>query len=156
MRTLESILTEHPFFQGMEKRHMELITGCAKNTVFPAGTYIFREGEEAASFYVIRHGKVALEMFGAEHGPITIETIESSEVLGWSWLFAPYRWHFSSRTIEQTRAIVLDGLCLRNKGQTDHDLGYELATRVAQILMKRLRATQLQLLDVYSIHKRGG
>jgi len=150
MQTLEPILAEHPFFKGLKPEYLQLVSGCASNVRFEAGTYIFREGEEASQFYLIRQGKVALEIFAAQHGPITIETIEAGEVLGWSWIFPPYRWHFSGRVFEPTRAIALDGKCLRAKGETDHDLGYELMKRVAQIMMERLQATRIRLLDIYS------
>ncbi len=156
MQTLEAILAVHPFFEGLEPKYLQLMTSCASNVRFEAGTYIFREGEAASHFYIIRQGKVALETFAAQRGPITIETIEAGEVLGWSWLFPPYRWHFDARVVEPTRAITLDGVCLRTKGEADHDLGYELVKRVAQIMMQRLQATRLQLLDVYGVHTRGG
>ncbi|HAE82867.1 MAG TPA: Crp/Fnr family transcriptional regulator [Ktedonobacter sp.] len=149
MHTLELILAEHPFFKGLEPRYMKLITGCASNIRFDARTYIFREGEAAEQFYLIREGKVALETFAAERGSITIETVEAGEVLGWSWLFPPYQWHFSARVVEPIRAIALDGVCLRTKCEEDHDLGYQLVKRVAHIMMERLQATRLQLLDVY-------
>lgn len=150
MQTLESILAEHPFFKGLEPRYLQLITGCASNVRYDVGEYIFREGEEASQFFLLRQGKVALEIFAAQHGPITIETIEAGEVLGWSWLFPPYRWHFSGHVIEPTRAFALDGACLRAKGEADHDLGYEMMKRVAQIMMERLQATRIRLLDIYS------
>ncbi len=156
MQTLEAILAVHPFFEGLEPKYLQFITGCASNVRFDAGAYIFREGEAASHFYIIRQGKVALETFAAQRGPITIETIEAGEVLGWSWLFPPYRWHFGARVVEPTRAIALDGVCLRTKGEADHDLGYELVKRVAQIMMQRLQATRLQLLDVYGVRTRGG
>ena len=151
MQTLESILVEHPFFKGFQPQYLQLITGCASNVRFNAGTYMLREGEQASQFYLIRHGKVALEVFAAQRGAITIETIEAGEVLGWSWLFPPYRWHFSARVVEPVRAIALDGTCLRTRGEEDHDLGYELMKRVAQIMMERLQATRIQLLDVYGV-----
>jgi CRP/FNR family transcriptional regulator, cyclic AMP receptor protein len=150
MQTLEPILAEHPFFKGLKPEYLQLVTGCASNVRFDTGTYIFREGEDASQFYLIRQGKVALEIFAAQHGPITIETIEAGEVVGWSWLFPPYRWHFSGRVFEPTRAIALDGKCLRAKSEEDHDLGYELMKRVAQIMMERLQATRIRLLDIYS------
>ena len=157
MQTLESILVEHPFFKGLDHPYMELITGCASNVRYGAGEYIFREGEDASRFYIIREGKVALETTAPGHEPITIQTVEAGEVLGWSWLFPPYRWHFSARVVEPTRAIALDGVCLRTKGEEDHDLGYELVKRVAQVMMERLQATRLQLLDVYGTpNTRGG
>lgn len=152
METLKPLLAEHPFFEGLEPRHLDLIVGCATNVRFDAGTFIFREGEEANAFYIIRHGQVALEIFVPQRGPITIETIGQGEVLGWSWLFPPYHWHFDARVVTLTRAIALDGKCLRTKCEEDHDLGYQLVKRFAHIIMQRLQATRLQLLDVYGVH----
>ena len=156
MQTLEAILAEHSFFEGLDPRYMSLITGCASNVRYKSGEYIFREGEPAEHFYIVRQGKIALETHDARRGRIIIETIEAGEVLGWSWLFPPYRWHFSARALEETRAIALDGVCLRAKGEADHDLGYELAMRVARIMMERLQATRLQLLDVYNLNRKAG
>ncbi len=137
MQTLEAILAAHPFFAGMNPRYMSLLTGCASNVRYTSGEYLFREGEAAEQFYLIREGKIALETHSAQRSGIVIETIEAGEVLGWSWLFPPYRWHFDARVLQETRAIALDGVCLRTKGEADHDLGYELAMRVARIMMER-------------------
>ncbi len=54
METLERIIAEHPFFAGLESYYTSLLTGCASNVRFNAGTYIFKEGEEANEFYLIR------------------------------------------------------------------------------------------------------
>jgi CRP-like cAMP-binding protein len=127
------------------------LLGCASNVRFDAGQFILREGEDANYFYLIRHGKVALEIFAGHRGPITVETLEDGDIVGWSWLFPPYRWRFDARAVEITRAIALDGKCLRTKSEQDHDLGYELLKRFARIVEERLQATRLQLLDVYEV-----
>ena len=149
METLRPILAEHPFFKGLETRYVELIVGCSSNVRFDAGKALFQAGEEANEFYLVRHGKVALEVFTPGRGPVTIQTIGEGEILGWSWLIPPYYWHFDARAIELTRAIALDGKCLRKKCEQDHDLGYQLLKRFANIIVQRLEATSLQLLDVY-------
>ena len=48
-------------------------------------------------------------------------------------------------------AIAFDGACLRGKCEADHDLGYELMQRIAQVIIERLQATRLRLLDVYGV-----
>jgi CRP/FNR family cyclic AMP-dependent transcriptional regulator len=149
METLEPILAEHPFIKGLEPHHVQLIVGCASNMRFDAGQFLFREGEEANQFYIIRKGKVALEIFSPEKGPIIIDTLGDGEVLGWSWLIPPYHWRFDARAVELTRAIALDGKCLRNKCEEDHDLAYELLKRFAHLMEERLEATRLQLMDIY-------
>ncbi len=152
METLERILAEHPFFKGMDERYLELLTGCASNVRFEAGEHIFRAEEEANQFYLIRQGKVALEAFAPERGPIVILTLEQGEVLGWSWLFPPYRWRFDARALEFTRAIALDGACLRKKSEANHDLGYDFMKRFSQLMARALLATRLQLLNVYELN----
>ena len=149
MENLEGILAEHPFFAGLEPRHLQLLVGCASNVRFDAGQTIFREGEQANMFFLIRHGRVALDIYAAERGAITIDTLDEGDVLGWSWLVPPYHWQFDARAVELTRAIALDGKCLREKSEKDHDLGYELLMRFVQIIEQRLQATRLQLLNLY-------
>jgi CRP/FNR family cyclic AMP-dependent transcriptional regulator len=149
METLERILSEHPFFKGLEEPYLQLLVGCASNVRFNAGEVVFREGEQANKFYLIRQGKVAVEMFAPSRGPIILQTLGEGEVLGWSWLVAPYRWRFDGRAVELTRAIALDGECLRGKCEEDHDLGYELMKRVSLVMEKLVQATRLQLADVY-------
>ena len=152
MQTLEPILAEHPFLKGLDVQYLKLLVGCASNVRFNAGQFIFREGEEANEFYMIRQGKVALEILGAERGPITVQTVGEGDVLGWSWLIPPYRWRFNARALELTRAIALDGKCLRTKSEEDRNFGYELLKRFSSIIVERLEATRLQLLDVYRVH----
>jgi CRP/FNR family transcriptional regulator, cyclic AMP receptor protein len=123
--------------------------GCSVNKIFEAGQFLFREGESADTFYVIRNGRVQVETFSPEHGPIIIQTEAEGEVLGWSWLVPPYHWRFDARATEQVRVIAIDGKCLREKCEEDHNLGYELMKRFALIIAERLEATRLQLLDVY-------
>jgi CRP-like cAMP-binding protein len=153
MQTLEPILAEHPFMAGLPEAHLALLVGCASNVRFDAGQFICREGEEADAFYVVRQGRVAIEVFKPDRGPIVIDTIEAGEILGWSWLLPPYRWHFDARALEATRAIALDGKCLRAKCEQDHDLGYELMKRFGHVIEGRLQATRFQLLDVYATHR---
>ena len=150
-RTLEPIIAQHPFFQGLLPAYRQLIVECAANVRFPAGVFLFREGEAANQFYLIRHGLVALQVFVPGRGPITLDTLGAGEVLGWSWLFPPYRWHFDAQTVEQTRAIAFSGECLRTKCDADPHLGYALMQRFAHIMMQRLQATRLQLLDMYGV-----
>jgi len=154
METLERIIAEQPFFADLEPGFLQLVTGCASNVRFEAGAYIFKEGDEANEFYLIRSGKVALELFAPQHKPIIVETLGVGEILGWSWLLSPFVWKFFARAVEETRAIALDGKCLRTKCEQNHDLGYEMLKRFAHIIERRLEATRFQLLDVYSTKKR--
>lgn len=149
METLKPLLEEHPFLKDLSTGHLDLVVGCAKNVRFDPGQYLFREGQEANEFFIIRDGHVAVEIHSATKGPVIIQTVGAGEVLGWSWLIPPYQWHFDARAVELTRAIALDGKCLRGKCEKDYHLGYELLKRFSHIIEERLSATRLQLLDLY-------
>lgn len=149
IQTLEGIVSEHPFFKGMEEEHIQLIVGCAKNVRFDEGEIVFHEGDPADQFYFIREGLVAVEMMIPQRGFRTLQTVGEGDVLGWSWLLPPHRWRFGARTLQPTRALAFDGKCLRAKCEEDHDLGYEMLKRFIDVISERLEATRLQLLDLY-------
>lgn len=150
--SLERILLEIPLFRGMTPEHLALIAGCASNVRFEAGEMAAQSGEPADKFWVVRQGHMSLEIHAPGRGAITIQTVGENEVLGWSWLLPPHQWHFDARATAMTRAIAFDGRCLRGKFDHDTALGYELLRRFSQIIVSRLEATGLQLLDVYGEH----
>lgn len=141
----QQILAEHPFLRDLEPHHLEFMTGCASELHFGAGQYILQEGEAAEHLYLINQGKVALGTITPSRGFTTIETLEDGDPLGWSWFIPPYHWHFTALAILPTSLIALDGKRLRGKCEIDHDFGYELVKRLAQILGHRLRMTRKQL-----------
>jgi len=148
--TLESILREHAFFKGLPSKYFNFIVGCASNVVFKKGQVILKEGDAADKFYVIRGGLVAIYIDQRRQNPI--QTIHEGDILGWSWLIPPHRYRFSAEAVENTRAVVLDGKCLREKCEKNSDLGYELLKRLMNVFTQRLEAARLQLLDVYNIN----
>ena len=149
MRRLDEVLQDIPLFAGMTPEQLALIGGCGSHTGFAAGEVLFREGDRANTFYVIRHGTVAIDLHSPTRGSLRVETIEASEVIGWSWLFPPYVWHFDAQAVSDVRATVFDGACLRGKCDDDPTLGYDLMKRFAQVFLERLQWTRLRLLDVY-------
>jgi len=149
IKTIDALLAEHPFFTGLPAEYLQLIAGCATNVQFAPGESIFREGQPADRFYLLRFGRATVEAFTPGRGAMTLQTVQAGDVLGWSWLLPPYRWQHDARAIEVTRAFAFDGACLRGKCEQDTRLGYELMQRFAQLIVRRLQATQLQLLDVY-------
>jgi CRP-like cAMP-binding protein len=149
MREIADLLDEVPALGGLEPAHRELIAGCGRILVARPGEYLFREGDRADTFYGIRRGSVALELRSPPRAPLVVETLHGGEVLGYSWLFPPYRIDFDARAVEEVHAIAFDGACLRGKCEDDHALGYELMRRFASVMAQRLQATRVRLLDVY-------
>jgi CRP/FNR family transcriptional regulator, cyclic AMP receptor protein len=141
---------EHLFLHGLNHEQLTLLADCALPAHFQAGEIIFRERETADRFYLITGGRVVLES-GAEYGePVVIETIEPGDVLGWSWMLPPYRWHFTARAVEPTEAIFFAGPILRQYCDRDQLLGFELHKRISAVMMKRLQAARTKMLAIHA------
>jgi CRP-like cAMP-binding protein len=149
METLAELIASSPVFAGLTDDDLALVAGCAKNTGFKDGDLLFREGDDADTFYLVRRGRVAFELHTPDRGGLVIDTADPGDVVGWSWLFPPYRWHFDARAVDEVRAIAFDGACLRGKCADDTRLGYELMQRFAAVMIDRLQHTRFRLLDVY-------
>jgi CRP/FNR family transcriptional regulator, cyclic AMP receptor protein len=137
----------HPFLAGMNHTQLALLTDCAIPIHFEKGQIIFREGEMANRFYLIESGKVVLE---STSGPlddlVVIDMIGPGDLLGWSWMFPPYVWHFTARAVEPTEAIFFYGTILREYCERDPSLGYELFKRMSAVMVKRLQAARQRML----------
>jgi len=153
MDKFDTIIAEHPLFEGLDEKHLHLLAGCASNVVFKPGEFVAHEGDPADTFYLVRHGKVTVETFAPGRGPVTIDTVIEGEVMGWSWMAEPYTVHFDARALELTRCIKIDAVCLRKKLEEDHDLGFVIMKRFIQLVLRRLHNTRLQLLDWYGNDK---
>ena len=149
VKRVEDVVRQHPFFRGLSPEHLALVGTCAGNIRFDADAYIYHRGEPADHFYLIETGRVALNVESIDQSAITLDTVEPGEVLGWSWLFPPYQWQFSARCSEPVKAYVFDAACIRRKCETDNALGYQLMKRFSGIMLERLQAARLQLLDMY-------
>lgn len=149
IENLAKVLETHPFLARMDPAHVEFLAGCASNLRFEAGDLLARSGSPTEHTYLLRSGRVALELYVPGQGATRVATIEGAEVLGWSWLFPPYQWHFDARALETTRVLAFDGGCLREKLEADHHLGYEFLKRLIRAAHQRLERTRLQLMDVY-------
>ena len=148
MEAIENIIARHPFLENLHQRYSHFLRECAAFQHFGPRQQIFQTGSEADRFYLIYQGRVALETpFIPGKGVVTIQTLEAGEVLGWSWLFPPFVWHFGARAIEPTDVVAFDAAVLRDKANEDHEFGYEFAMRVGGVMLQRLQATRLQLLD---------
>ena len=145
-QTIEDRLAAHPFLKGMEMEHIKVLAQSAVPTHFEKGQVIFKAGEPANGFYLIETGSVALEGSVHEHGPVTTDVVSAGEPLGWSWLFAPYLWHFDARAIEPTVAMCLSAILLRQHRDEDQALSHELFRRTCEVMVRRLQAARRKLL----------
>jgi CRP-like cAMP-binding protein len=147
--TVRDIIVTHPFFTNLNPHYVHLLADCASFERFGPGQEIFREGQQAERFYIIHKGRVLLETFVSRAGATTVQTIDAGGALGWSWLYPPYQWQFSARTVEPVEAVAFGTASLREKAEENHDFGYELLLRVGRVMFETLQGTRRKLVEFY-------
>jgi CRP-like cAMP-binding protein len=153
LQSLYTLIALQPFFDGLTGRQLRLLTDSAMEMQFSAGQSIFQAGSPANRFFLILEGKVALESEAADRGMISIYTLGPGDGLGWSWLFPPYYLKLDARTLAPTRTLVFYGTRLREQCEQDHELGYQLMRRIAEVAIKCLGATQQRLVECADTRK---
>jgi len=149
--SLEQSLAAHPFLTGLPDGTVELIARCARRATFDTGAYLVNEGEEADTLYLVEQGRVAVEVHGPSRGSLVIETVEAGHVVGLSWLAPPFRWHFDVRALTPVSTVAIDRDGLRAELEEHPAIGYALLERLVSVLLGRLQATRVRLLDLYGL-----
>jgi len=150
VKSIRTLLAENPFFDGMSDAHLATMALCGKLVRFKAGEFLLREGEQAEHFFLVRQGEVAIESHVPAAGPLCVARVGAGGITGYSWLFPPHRNSFDSLALTDVAAVALAGQCLRDKAGADHELGYQLMKRFAQVMLDRLQTTRLRVLDIYA------
>jgi CRP-like cAMP-binding protein len=144
-------LQKIPWFHELSNEHVQKIANITNLLHVKAGDVLFHEGDKEEYVYIVIEGRVALDMFIPHRGKIRFYTAEPWEVFGWSSVTPNIR----QRTAGAT--AVVDGLIvcvnsekLRQACDDDHDLGYLVMRRLANVVASRLLVTRLQLLDMFA------
>ncbi|MFI1200816.1 cyclic nucleotide-binding domain-containing protein (plasmid) [Streptomyces sp. BHT-5-2] len=138
------------FLDALPPVHRDRLLTLAQEISFPVGLRIFDEGGTADRFWVIRSGTVALDVYEPGRGAAVVETLGEGELLGWSWLFEPYRWHLGARTRAPVTAYEFDAERVRGEIDADPAFGLAVTRCVAAVAIgRRLRAARIRLLDLY-------
>jgi len=145
MTTAQDLIAVHPFLAGMPDRYLERLSHWSHRSMFHAGSRIMREGDKADRFWLIRSGEIRLDAAVPDAEPILIDTLGAGTVLGWSWMFPPYRWRYGATATVDTLTIEFDGSGVRRVCEDDPRIGYELTRRFAGVLVERLQATRTRL-----------
>jgi CRP-like cAMP-binding protein len=134
---------------GLPTDHLDRLAALAATARYPVGHRLFREGQPADRCWLLTAGRVALDTLVPNEGLVVLHTLGPGDLVGWSWLMSPYRWHFGARTQTTVTGYVLDAGRLRDLADAEPEFGYPLALRFCGVLIDRLQLTRVRLLDAY-------
>jgi CRP-like cAMP-binding protein len=123
-----------------------LMTACE----FPAGAVLFEEGDDNPWLYLITEGEIALDMCVPARGCTRIMTLGRGDLLAWSALLGDGRMTASAVALSPAKLLAASAAEVSALCTADAAFGCEVMRGVALALSKRLVATRLQLLDLFS------
>ncbi|MBT8207875.1 MAG: Crp/Fnr family transcriptional regulator [Acidimicrobiia bacterium] len=141
---LEQAIRSHPFTRGLRPDHVARLQKAAQMVQYSSGDKVFETGDPADRFYLIRSGVIELAV-ASNNPPRAVQTLSEGTVLGWSWAFDRQKWQFDAKAITPIRAIEVDGAALLKECELDHEFGYLLMRRLAEVMADRLHAVRKEV-----------
>jgi len=142
------ILAQQAFFAKLDPKYLDIVAGHAHLREFADGELVFRQDDDAKSFFMVLKGQVDVEIPAIYGAPLTVQSLGPGEVLGWSWLIPPFKWHFVARATTDATLLEFDGKGLRELCEQDPKLGYELLKLFAALMSERLQEARMRMLEV--------
>ncbi|MGW5519746.1 cyclic nucleotide-binding domain-containing protein [Nocardia africana] len=148
MTTAEELSAFAPL-ASLDRGKLDTLARAGRSVRYSAGQRLITEGRRADRCWLLRSGCVAVDAALPGRDPFVVQTLGPGELLGWSWLVPPYRWHFGAVTTEPVEAIEFDAARLADIADADPKFGYTLTLLLFEALVERLQATRARLLNLY-------
>ncbi len=143
-------LSAHKFFSEFSDDILKFLCECSSTMVIEKGQILFRQGDNADKFYVVLDGRISIQMPAIMGPTLEIQTLGKDQVLGWSWLIAPYKWNFQTRAEEDSELLQFDGTAILARCEQDPKFGYELLKKFADLMSVRLNAAREKMMDEWN------
>ncbi len=143
-------LASHELFSGLNEQQTAFLADHAREKQYEDGTIVSRQGTAADHFYIVLEGALTVQVPAIAGPTLEVTRLSVDQVLGWSWLIEPYRWHFNALAKGQTRLLAFDGRAILAQCEKDAEFGYALFKRFSALMGKRLEAAQRRMMDQWS------
>lgn len=150
-----SMLSPTRISASLSAEHRSRLMALARDVHFPEGARLFSEGAYADRFWIVRSGAVTLDIQVPGRGAVVIDSLGHGELVGWSWLFPPYRWQLGAEAMTPVRTHEFDAPTMLRMMDADPVFASSVNHWVGRVLSHRLQAARIRLLDLYAPHGSG-
>lgn len=143
------LLRSIPWFMDLNPDQLDRLAAIAETCHAEPGEVLFHEGDRKGRLYIVIEGQVEITYQIPSRGQLAIFTAEPLDIIGWSSM-TPIVRQLVGSAVAKTNATLLsfDGGTLRLLCDEDHDLGYVIMRRLANVIASRLLVTRLTLTDL--------
>lgn len=145
LETLRSL----PWFVELKPAQLKKLAGIASVHEASVGQTLFCENDRDDGLYILLDGQVELHMRIPGRGERTIFTAEPLDIIGWSSMTQQIVRERTATAIvtRPTTLLEFNGTALRHLCDEDHDLGYIIMRRIANVVSSRLLTIRLALME---------
>lgn len=136
---LREFLVRTPFFAGLWDRGLDEVGGMLAEREFPAGAWVFREGEPGRSMYVIQSGEVVCVQAGESGNQVELMRLGPGDFFGEMTLIEMQPRSFSVRVELAARLFELTNLDLYELYRRDVKAYLLVLQNINRELCRRLR-----------------
>ncbi len=148
---LTNTLRRIPWFVDLSQSQLDCLSSISGLQELNTGDLLFKEGDREDYLYILLEGQVVLEIEVPTRGQVPIYTAEILDILGWSSMTPIVRQRTASaRATMPCLLLGFNSKLLQQMCEEDHELGYIIMRRLANVVASRLLTTRLTLLDMIS------
>jgi len=138
-----------PWFLDLKPTQIERLVGIAGIRQVAEGELLFREGDREGTMYIILEGQVKLESYVPSYGSLYVYTADPLDILGWSSMTPVVRQRTAGgRALSPVKLLTFESEALRRMCDEDHDLGYLIMKRLANLVASQYLVNRLALYDL--------
>ncbi len=142
---IRTTLQTSRFLKNISVEHLDTIAAFCRIDTYPAGTYVFRQGDFGEDLYIIVDGYIFLERamdIGSHKGSVVIDALGKGRTLGcWSTLLGePHVLMSSANCQKESTVLRLRGRQLRECMERDTQFGFFMLERLCYLLRDRIQA----------------
>jgi CRP-like cAMP-binding protein len=143
--TLQSI----PCFLDLKPNQLEKLADIVSVHQLDKGECLFNEGDRTDTLFILLDGQVCVTHHIPAHGDLITYIAEPLDFIGWSSLTPVVRQRTGSTcATEPSRLLAFNTDTLMHLCEEDHDIGFVVMRRIANVVASRMLTMRLQLLDI--------
>ena len=146
---ITAVINSIPFFFDLSIEQIEKIARISDLVEIDPGDQLIREGSQLDYLYVLLEGEVRVDVFVPTRGLTETSKLGSLDVLGWSAMTPIVRQRIGTTTaITHCRLLRTDARLLTSLCEKDHDIGFTIYRRIANVTAMSFLTTRLQLMNL--------
>lgn len=138
-----------PLFLDFSPRQLDQISRISDLLEIDPGDVPIHEGASLDFVYIILEGEIRVEFFVPTKGQVETSKLGTFDIIGWSVMTPIVRQSTATITaLTHCWLLRMDGRLLSKLCEEDHDIGFVIYRRIANVAARSFLTTRLQLMNL--------